>query len=155
MATEKKKIAVLTLSQYYQKGHPKEGQPTEFVEKLKAGVKLHTIRSNYELWARRAEQINAGKMELSIRVWSGKPYRSQQVEVARLTKLGVQRVTILPMGAEHEPAVKIDECRFIDNGAALLSKNDGLSYWDWHSWFLKGNPFGFEGVILHFTDMRY
>ena len=97
MATEKKKVAVLTLSQQYQKGHPKDGLPTEFVEKLKSGTKLHTIRSNYELWAKRAEQINAGKMELSIRVWSGKPYRSQQVEVARLTKLGVQRVQITRM----------------------------------------------------------
>lgn len=153
MNTEKKKVAVLTLSQQFQKSHPKEGQPTGFVEKLKAGVKLHTIRSNYELWVKRAEQINAGKMELSIRVWSGKPYRSQQVEVARLTKLGVQRVCITRMGADHEPAVQIDG-HFIEQGAAILSKNDGLSYWDWHDWFLKGVG-QFEGVILHFTDMRY
>lgn len=153
MTTEKKKVAVLTLSQQYQKGHPKEGQPTEFIEKLKAGVKLHTIRSNYELWAKRAEQINAGKMVLSIRVWSGKPYRSQQVEVARLTKLGVQRVCITRMGAEHEPAVEVDG-RLIDRGAAMLSKNDGLDYWDWFNWFLKSTT-QFEGVILQFTDMRY
>ncbi len=153
MTTEKKKVAVLTLSKCYQKGHPKDGLPTEFVEKLKSGIKLHTIRSNYELWAKRAEQINAGKMELSIRVWSGKPYRSPQVEVARLTKLGVQRVQITRMGADHEPAVMVDG-KLLDQGAAILSKNDGLSYWDWYYWFLKGVS-QFEGVILHFTDMRY
>lgn len=153
MTTGKTKVAVLTLSQQYQKGHPKEGLPTEFVEKLKAGVKLHTIRSNYGLWAKRAEQINAGKMELSIRVWSGKPYRSQQIEVARLTKLGVQRVCITRMGADHEPAVEIDG-RIIDRGASMLSKNDGLEYWDWFSWFLKSTT-QFEGVILQFTNMRY
>ena len=153
MATEKKKIAVLTLSQQYQKGHPKAGLPTEFVEKLKSGTKLHTIRSNYELWAKRAEQINAGQMELSIRVWSGKPYRSQQVEVARLSKLGVQRVEITRMGADHEPAIMVDG-KLIDQGAAKLSQNDGLSYWDWYNWFLRGCG-QFEGVILHFTDMRY
>ena len=153
MEKEKKKVAVLTLSQQYQKSHPKEGQPTGFVEKLKAGVKLHTIRSNYELWAKRAAKINAGEMELSIRVWSGKPYRSQQVEVACLTKLGVQRVCITNMGADHEPAVWVDG-RLIDQGAAILSKNDGLSYWDWHDWFLKSVS-QFKGVIIHFTDMRY
>lgn len=153
MTTEKKKVAVLTLSKQYQKGHPKEGQPTEFVEKLKAGVKLHTIRQNYELWAKRAEQINAGKMELSIRVWSGKPYRSQQVEVARLTKLGVQRVCITRMDADHKPSVMVDG-KFLDQGAAKLSKNDGLDYWDWFNWFLK-STIQFEGVILQFTDMRY
>lgn len=153
MTAEKKKVAILTLSQQYQKGHPKVGQPTEFVEKLKAGVKLHTIRSNYDLWAKRAEQINSGKMELSIRVWSGKPYRSLQIEVARLTKLGVQRVCITRMGAEHEPAVEIDG-HLIERGAAILSKHDGLSYWDWHDWFLK-STIQFEGVILQFTDMRY
>lgn len=92
-------------------------------------------------------------MELSIRVWSGKPYRSQQVEVARLTKLGVQRVRITRMGAEHEPAVEVDG-RLIDRGAAMLSKNDGLDYWDWFNWFLKSTT-QFEGVILQFTDMRY
>lgn len=153
MAIEKKKVAVLTLSQYYQKGHPKEGLPTEFVEKLKTGVKLHTIRTNYDLWAKRAEQINAGQMELSIRVWSGQPYRSPQVEVARLTKLGVQPVTIVRGSADHEPSVFIAN-RLIDCGAGKLSKNDGLSYYDWFNWFLKGKSL-FEGVILQFTDMRY
>lgn len=163
MATEKKKLAVLTLSQQFMKGHPKAGLPTHFVEKLKAGIKCHTIRSNYELWAKRAEQINAGKMELSIRVWSGAPYRSQQVEVARLTKLGVQSVSMWYSTKADRPFIDVEGKRMGKYFAMELAANDGLDYNEWINWFfpLRNRDEeqcvipNFEGVILQFTDMRY
>jgi hypothetical protein len=150
---KKTKIAVLTLSQHFPKGHPKQGQPTGFVEHLKDGVKLHTIRTNYELWAQRAAKINAGQMELSLRVWAGKPYHSQQVEVARLQKLGVQRIEASYGTTDSLPQVWVDGTRMA-NVADELAKNDGLEYEDWLSWFFA-NSNTFDGVILHFTDMRY
>ena len=40
-------------------------------------VKLHTIRANYPLWEKRIKDIQEGHAVLSVRQWSGKPYRSK------------------------------------------------------------------------------
>ena len=89
------KTYVLMLSQFFPAYHPKAGSSTDFKNKLQAALngwsdltfaKLHTIRANYPLWKKRFEQIERGEACLSIRQWSGKPYASKQVEIARLTK---------------------------------------------------------------------
>ena len=95
------KIYYLTLSQVFPATHPRKGEKTWFKENLKAAIsgwnhrlaKLHTIRGNYERWERVFAEIYAGNACLSVRMWSGKPYRSKQIEIARLTKedgIGVQ-----------------------------------------------------------------
>lgn len=67
------KTYVLILSEYFPKDHPKAGEPTGFVGDLMfTGKKIHTIRSNYELWAKRIDEVRAGKARLSIRIWTGK-----------------------------------------------------------------------------------
>ena len=58
------------------------------------GTKKHTIRGNYQYWAKKAEQINAGKMVLSIRQWTGRPYNSEQEEIMQLHTLRVQAISI-------------------------------------------------------------
>ncbi len=92
----KKKVTYfLMLSAVFPKGHPSEGEPTGFKDKL-LKEKIHTSRGNADLWEKRAKKINAGEAELSIRQWSGKPYEkgSHQIEIARITKLGTQRATV-------------------------------------------------------------
>lgn len=79
------KTYYLTLSQVFPATHARAGQPTGFRENL-FKTKLHTIRANYEFWKNRFEQIEKGEACLSIRQWTGKPYRSKQVEIARLTR---------------------------------------------------------------------
>lgn len=148
---KEKKLAVITLSQQFMKNHPKAGQPTDFVAKLKAGKKIHTIRGNYEWWAKKAAQINAGLMELSVRVWSGKPYQSKQVEVARFTKLGVQRITA--KWSDGNAIIEIDGMRY---PSWMVAHNDGLEQDEWLHWFYSPDPsFRYDGVVLHFTDFRY
>ena len=44
------KTYVLTLSQNFPKTHKRAGEETNFVNKIFDGSKIHTIRSNYELW---------------------------------------------------------------------------------------------------------
>lgn len=75
--SERIKVAPLMLSKVFTSGHSKAGQPTRFKEHLMDGTKKHTIRGNYLYWAKKAEQINAGKMVLSIRQWTGRPYNSE------------------------------------------------------------------------------
>jgi hypothetical protein len=109
--------------------------------------KLHTIRANYELWKKREKEINEGKAILSIRYWSEKPYRSKQVEICQLDKIGVQKLDATMLGW------------FIDDydsdcTTADLAKNDGLSFEDFKEWF-KNYDLSEPMAIIHFTDFRY
>lgn len=72
------------LSRVFPATHPRAGEPTEFKEKLQRKEKLHTIRANWPLWESRINDVRNGNAELSVRQWTGKPYRSKQVEIARL-----------------------------------------------------------------------
>lgn len=119
--------------------------------------KLHTIRNSYALWAARAEKINRGEAVLSLRQWSGKPYRSKQEEFLRLEKIKVQQIRILkvplivvPYGT-HPIFGKVENCFPFDLDE--LAKNDGLSTDDFRAWFqMDRKMFQFDGCIIHFTE---
>lgn len=167
------KTYVITLSQVFPTTHPKAGIPTGFQHKLQAAlngwkdhafIKLHTIRANYPLWAKRFEQIERGEACLSIRQWSGKPYASKQVEIARLTKadgIGIQKLHLtdeIDMLGEYGIVESTWELFGIPGDTKVsykqLANNDGLSYKDWDAWFEKydkSKPL----AIIHFTNFRY
>ena len=151
---------VLMLSKVFPQYHPRKGEATGFRDKLLVTkVKKHTLRKNATHWERIAEEVNAGKAILSIRQWSGKPYAkdTRQIEIARLTRLGVQRIRLsyvtakrlwqgfIPYG-KYERRVNLDR----------LAMNDGLETIDFEQWFgLDKATSDVEGIILHFTEMRY
>lgn len=164
------KTYVITLSQRFPATHPRKGQPTFFKHQLinalnmdkedvpiccvphrgmpneRLGRKLHTIRANYPLWAKRFEQINRGEACLSIRQWTGKPYASKQVEIARLTKedgIGIQRLDLK----------ETDYISMIHH-SKIFANNDGLSRREWIDWF-KDYDLSQPMAIIHFTKFRY
>ena len=165
------KTYVITLSSVFPTTHPRKGQATIFAPAFRNGQtckkckentpamcmgecfslrKLHTIRANYPLWEKRFAQIQSGEAVLSVRQWTGKPYASKQVEIARLSAedgIGIQKVYFTDL---MRPTV-ID-----GNKVELpdLAKNDGLSFKDWYDWF-KGYDLSTPLVIIHFTKFRY
>ena len=157
------KTYVLTLSRYFLTKHSKAGEPTNFREAFNAGQvfnrgseclylrpKLHTIRANYPLWEKRIKEVQEGKAFLSVRQWTGKPYRSKQIEIARLTAangVGIQKLEIFDL---MRPA-KVDG-RLVD--LTDLAHNDGLSFSDWYDWF-SGYDVKKPMAIIHFTNFRY
>lgn len=113
--------------------------------------KRHTIRANYPLWAKRIAEVERGEACLSIRQWTGKPYRSKQVEIARLTKddgVGIQRLEFVD-GKLGLPRIGIVYQRKYE-----LALYDGLSFEDWESWF-KGYDKTKPMAVIHFTPFRY
>jgi len=151
------KTYVLTVSMTFPKTHKRAGERTWFSEKIKdtvmliskypiLGGKKHTIRANYELWERRAKQINEGKAILSLRYWSGIPYRSKQVEFLQLTKIGLQKLN----NPTNFIYAEIDGKKY-DWGE--VANNDGLSFEDFCEWFKirQNSPM----AVIHFTDWRY
>ena len=179
------KTYVLTVSRTFPKTHKRAGEETHFVgrilselilsglidrnvaERLKINMdlffpcnpKLHTIRANYVLWAKRMKEIQEGKAILSIRYWSGKPYNSKQVEICQLDKnsgCGLQELNFLDSRFDfpyvycmHNPLTRVFKGLQRD-----LAKNDGLSLDDFKDWFRKydlSKPM----AIIHFTTFRY
>lgn len=169
------KTYVITLSKTFPEKHPRKGEPTNFNAQLlnavcrahnmsvgfpQFGMKLHTIRANYDLWSNRFKQIEACKAVLSVRYWTGKPYHSKQMEICKLTKedgIGVQKLELklasyLPFYIEVD---RIDEDRRKDViHVGLLAHNDGLSLNDWNDWF-RNYDLSKPLAIIHFTPFRY
>lgn len=156
------KTYVITLSKAFPKGHKKQGESTGFEDKVLNALnnsnpeqpkKLHTIRANFGLWALRIAEIKAGRAVLSIRQWTGKPYRSKQREIARMSKesgIGIQAV-LFPDLTNTPPIIigALDK-----TGLSEVAHNDGLSFEDWQEWF-KTYDLSKSLAIIHFTKFRY
>lgn len=145
------KTYVITLSRNFLAYHKRAGEETHFKEKFLSGEKLHTIRANYPLWEKRIKEVQEGRAILSIRQWTGKPYRSKQVEIATLTAengVGLQRLEFTDCRLRF-PYVG-SEWTFM----VSLAKNDGLSLNDWVGWF-GGYDLSEPMAIIHFTKFRY
>lgn len=145
------KTFVLIVSKQFPKTHIRAGESTRFVENIKRLFseeceKIHTIRANYKLWSKRAKEINEGKAILSIRYWSDEPYKSKQVEICRLERIGVEKLEdptnflFAPIGNKW---VNWEE----------IAKNDGLSFEDFCEWFKVRTKKPM--AVIHFTDFRY
>lgn len=142
------KTYVLTISQVFPSKHPRKGEITGFVNKIARMEKVHTIRDNYELWKYRADEINADRAVLSIRVWSDKPYRSKQREVFVFERIGVQKIERTVLGTfidDMDSDVTIHE----------LAKNDGLKIEDFRAWFKGAWKPDTPKVIIHFSQFKY
>lgn len=161
---EQMKTYVITLAKTFPAGHPRKGEPTEFLEKFlngqtgKGNAKLHTIRANYPLWEKRIKEVQNGNAVLSVRQWSGRPYASKQVEIARLSALdgvGIQRLDIFNLWGNNRYTVLDDNLlAMFDVNRADLAKNDGLSLYEWLNWF-GDYDLSQPLAIIHFTSFRY
>lgn len=147
-----KKKVVMTLCRIFPVTHPRAKECTGFEDKVKAGSKIHTIRYNANnVWKARYNDIKSSKKYLSVREWTGRPYNSEQRELFRFDKIGLQNITMTYDSNDSVPQVWI-----VDKKVPVeeVAKNDGLSVDDFVAWFFaKDNVF--EGVIIHFTDFRY
>lgn len=153
-------------SRTFPKEHRKAGQPTHFVEKIEACLAdiipgwgmsktftLHEWEPYYNCTMPKGHTIRAGSRfkpgeMASLRVWSGAPYRSKQIEFAQVE---VKKVW----------SIEINEFWFV-NGRILerddvvaLAKNDGLSYEDFIDWSAihpKKTGAIFNGQIICWND---
>ena len=174
------KTFVLTVSRTFPKTHKRAGQQTWFVEKINEagmpisddpimGKKIHTIRANYELWEKRIKEVQEGKAILSLRYWSGEPYRTKQIEFAQLDKdsgVGVQELkfgycnSLISLSDKFFPIITKPYIIELENlkdkylDILQISKNDGLKFGDFMDWF-KNYDLSKPMAIIHFTSFRY
>ena len=146
-----KKCYVQTMSMTFPATHPDAGKPTYFMDKIKSGTKIHTIRPNYELWAKRVENVNAGSHYLSVRQWLGRAYNSKQKEHLHFEKLGIQKLSFREGNYFHR---FIDGQRCDSTTRKLLALNDGLDLLQLFHWFAPMD-LNQDFAIIHFSDFRY
>lgn len=155
----------LPLSRVFPAAHPREGEETNFFNKIQFtrnalnsespvlgqyDIKLHTIRKNVEYWSKRIDEILKGNAVLEVYEWTGAPYKSKAKTLFTLDKdsgIGYQKLELTPLGwfiNDYDS----------DVDSQTLAKNDGLSYEDFKNWFKKvklNEPM----IIIHFTSFRY
>lgn len=145
---------IVSLCRVFPKGHRKAGEATDFEDKVKYGRKIHTIRYNgNDVWAKRFKDISEGRKYLSLRQWTGRPYNSEQREIAKVEKIGLQKVTMTYNSGDSIPQVWIDgKAQDIET----VAKNDGMTVEEFVDWFFGSRKENyFEGVVIQFTDFKY
>lgn len=150
------KSYIITVAKNFLANHPKKGQPTNFEAQVISGLKKHTIRGNHAYWERIVNEVNAGNGVLKVRQWSGKPYRSGQIEICQFTKLGIEKVVFKKSSSRKINPVallKIGNDTFFDKKQLVeVAKNDGFDdLQDFIDWF----PMEFAGCIIYFNDFKY
>lgn len=150
------KTHVLIVSETFPSPHARQGDETNFFDFIGRGFKMHTMRGNYPLWKKRIEEVQAGEAILSVRKWSGKPYKSKQVEMYRFdasSGVGIQELKFEYFILTNPYVVSEKGFpRFID--VLKLAHRDGLTYADFKEWFKRYNldqPI----ALIHFTSFRY
>lgn len=113
--------------------------------------KIHTIRGNFPFWEKRIKEVQEGKAILSIRQWTGEPYKSKQEVLINLSQkdgVGIQKL-------EYDQMLGwfIDDTDS-DITSEAIAGNDGLSFKDWQAWFPKAKN-SEPMAIIHFTSFRY
>lgn len=132
----------IMLSRYFLKGHPREGERTEFENNILIS-KITTIRNGH--------RHKKGDF-VSLKYWSEKAYRSPKVRIVQkdVEIIGTYDIDIYPGHQVFISGVYYGDCD--DENFKILAKNDGLSALDLKAWF-KELPF--FGQIICFENIDY
>lgn len=144
----------LIISEWFPQSHPRAGEPTRFFLAVHSGKKKHTIRNNPEWWQPRIEKVAAGEALLSLRQWSGIPYRSKQRKVWNVAKYHCPGIEYIKRSHTIGEFIISDGTGFSAFPAREIAKNDGLEVEDFLDWF-QDWPVGEWKVIIHFSIFRY
>lgn len=148
-------------SRVFPKGHPKEGQPTHFVEKILRDLSIPDYWSKFQEWnkdkpmdilhefsrtfyypvqgnkhhtIRPGSRFKPGDMA-SLRVWSDKPYRSKQIEFAQVE---VKKTWEIEIWLHDRISIGFPEIPGVQLRLLPLcevAENDGLDCRDFEAWF--------------------
>lgn len=164
-------MKVLSFSRYFPKGHPKVGTETNFPEKIMACLAdkipgwqmkedfvLYDWYAYYNCTMPKGHTIRAGSRfkpgdMASLRVWSGAPYRSKQIEFAQVE---VKKTWDIEINVKQtSPVILINGKLLTYDAGLVLIANDGLTAADFIGWFSihpKRKCESFRGQIICWDD---
>ncbi len=124
---------------------PKERPPRQFVRMFKpqfarlveSGAKRQTVRPMPMRMPQPGDVV-------SLREWTGKPYRSKQRELRRTWITDVQRIAITPHG------MSLDGMVASDDGRERFAQADGFAGWaEMLAWFEAEHGLPFDGIVIY------
>lgn len=162
---------VIIVSRHFPSYHPRKGEPTNFVRSIWEGLDM--LNLNFDNWDEMLEEdaksyyekktyspkwhtVRNGKRWkvgdwASLRVWSGKPYRSKQIEIA--PPVEIKKIWKVKMEGYF---IWLDGKKFnqlmLGNDAQELAMNDGLSLKDFWNWFPHKPGKIFEGQVICWNE---
>lgn len=131
------------------------GEPTNFVEKIKNGRKIHTIREDKHRRWRKGMTIHFATGVRTPDYWQFEEMTCksiQDIKIINKVLMGDRIKHITHTHHEYRPLVIVDDRALSYDEAKELSKKDGFdSFSDFKKWFDED----FEGRLIHWTDKRY
>lgn len=136
---------IITFSRNFPASHPKAGQPTHFGGMIRNSLLNQSTKPNKHHTIRSGNRWKVGD-KFSPRIWSGKPYNSEQILIAACIE--IKKIWDFEMDLN---------CVYSINGKytdektdILLAKNDGLTPEDMQFWFMPdmNKPKEFSGQII-------
>ena len=127
-----------------------DGTPTNFVEKILSGKKIHTIRGDVNSRWGKGRMINYAT---GIRTPDYKEFKKGEC-------VSIQRIEFIwncinTVTDSWDYKILIDKRQIPQSQIEELAKNDGFDslgdFLNWEGW----NKKYFKGVIIHFTDKQY
>jgi len=144
-------MKVLMLAKRFPKFHRSSGFETGFAEKFLSGEKCHTCRLNERGYFKTGDVV-------SVRQWSGVPYRSRQVVLRDGVGITVYPVEIMHSCCEGQHSVTVRVGGAIVDAVRFIY-NDGLSLEDFIDWFFphwRITPVRYwRGSVISFNGRRY
>lgn len=110
----------------------------QFAPLVESGAKLQTVRPTPKRMPRPGDVI-------SLRAWTGSPYRSTQRVLREAVIVEVRDIAIF----EEGPCVYADQGADWSPGNDGFAKADGFSDWmEMREWFRKQHGLPFKGILI-------
>ena len=116
----------------------------QFATMVESGTKIQTVRPTPKRMPKVGDKI-------SLRCWTGKPYRSKQrvLQSADISRVAQFRLLEL----SKKMCVSIDECPLSDWDAEEFARADGFaSLTEMAQWFRSANGLPFEGIVIYWSN---
>ena len=113
-----------------------------FARLVEAGTKLHTVRATPKRMPKVGDRI-------SLREWTGKPYRSKQRVLLESTITKLQKIEIVENGWTWLDDVRMKTLRDCNDFAHA----DGfVGYSEMLAWFRDTHGLPFAGIVIHWQN---
>jgi hypothetical protein len=110
----------------------------QFAELVRSGRKRQTVRPT-------PKRMPAAGDFLSLRVWTGKPYRSAQAVLAEVTCGRVEKIRISAAGG-----IDLNGQRLNSYEADRFAQGDGfIGFEELAAWFEKEHGLPFDGIVIY------
>jgi hypothetical protein len=119
----------MTFSSVFPATHPRAGNSTDFEAKILDGRKKHTVRQNYNYWAKHNGQ------SVMLCTWTGRPYKSPIKRFAAATLRVEKIIRVIDRLDNETTEIYMAGQRLASYTLIDFASDDGLTVAEFYNWF--------------------